>query len=80
MIKKGGAWLKIHEQVYIAARASLAPSGRAEHRDTMSLAPPRVAEDLLAAAAQPLNGQRVIGHPLRVSPRRWPGSLTLHVA
>ena len=79
MIKKGSTRLKIHEQIYIAARASLAPRDRAEHRDTMSPAPPRDAEDLLAAAAQPFDGQHVIGHPLRVSPCGWPGSLTLQV-
>jgi hypothetical protein len=80
VIKKRGARLKVHEQVYIASRASLSPSDRAEHRDTMSPAPPRDAEDLLAAAAQPVNGQHVIGHALRVLPRRWPGGLMLHVA
>ena len=69
MIKKGGAWLKIHEQVKIAVWASLSPSDRAEHGDPMSPALPRDAEDLRAAAAQPLKSQHVIGHPSRVSPR-----------
>jgi hypothetical protein len=68
VIKKGGARLEIHEQVHITARASLSPSHRAEHRDTMSPAPARDAEDLLTATAQPFNGQHIIGHPLRVSP------------
>jgi len=79
MIKKGSTLLKVHEQVYIAAWASLAPRDRAEHCDPMSLTLPRDAEDLLAAAAQPFNGQHVIGHPSRVSPCGWPGRLALHV-
>jgi hypothetical protein len=69
VIKKGGAWLKIHEQVKIAVWASLSPGDRAEHGDPMSPALPRDAEDLCAAAAQPLKSQRVISHPSRVSPR-----------
>jgi hypothetical protein len=43
------------ELLSCTARASLASGDRAEHRDTMSLALPRNAEDLLAAAAQPLS-------------------------
>ena len=66
VIKKGGTWLKIHEQVKIAVRASLSPSDRAEYRDPMSPAPPRDAKDLRSAAAQPFQGQHVIGHHLRV--------------
>ena len=69
VIKKRGAWLKIHEQVKIAVWASLSPSDRAEHRDPMSPAPPRDTEDLRSAAAQPFQGQHVFGHPLRVSAR-----------
>jgi hypothetical protein len=55
VIKKGGTWLKVHEQVEIAVWASLAPSDGAEHRDPMSPALPRDAEDLRAAAAQPFH-------------------------
>jgi hypothetical protein len=69
VIKKGSAWLEIHEQVEIAAWTSLSPSDRAEHRDPMSPAPPRHTEDLRSAAAQPFQGQHVFGHPLRVSVR-----------
>jgi len=68
VIKKGSAWLEIHEQVEIAVWTSLSPSDRAEHRDPMSPALPRDAKDLCAAAAQSLHGQHVIGHPPRVSP------------
>jgi hypothetical protein len=68
MIKKGGTWFEVHQQVQIAAWVSFTPSDRAEHRDSMSPALPRDAEDLRAAAAQPFKRQDVIGHPLRVSP------------
>ena len=37
------------------------------------------AEDLGAAAAQPCEGQHIIGHLSRVTPCGWPGSLTLSV-
>jgi hypothetical protein len=67
VIKKGSAWLKIHEQVKIAVWASLSPSDRAEHCDPMSPAPARDTEDLGSAAAQPFQAQHVFGHPLRVS-------------
>ena len=72
MIKKGGAWLEIHEQVKIAVWTSLSPSDRAEHRDPMSPTSPRDAQDLRPAAAQPFHGQHVIGHPSRVSPCALP--------
>jgi hypothetical protein len=67
MIKKGGAWLKVHKQVKAVVWASLSPADRAEHGDPMSSALPRDAEDLCATAAQSLHGQDVIGHPPRVS-------------
>jgi len=70
VIKKGGAWLKFHEQVKIAVWASPSSGDRAEHGDPMSLALPRNAEDLRAAAPQPVQGQNVIGHVSSVSPRR----------
>jgi hypothetical protein len=54
VIKEGCAWLEIHEQVQIAMWAGLSPSDRAEHRNPMSPVLPRDAEDLRAAAAQPL--------------------------
>ena len=69
MIKKGGAWLKIHEQVKIAVWASLSSSDRAEHGDPMSPALPRDAEDLRAATPQLLQSQHIIGHHSRISPR-----------
>ncbi len=69
VIKKGGAWLKVHKQVQIAVWASLSPGDRAEHRDPMSPALPRHTEDLRAAAAEPFQGQHVIGHFSRVSVR-----------
>jgi len=67
VIKKGGARLKVHQQVKIAVWPSLSPSDRAEHSDPMSPALPRDTEDLRPAAAQPFQGQHVIGHPSRVS-------------
>jgi hypothetical protein len=69
VIKKGSAWFKINKQVKIAVWAGLSPSDRAKHRDPMSPALSRDAEDLRAAAAQPLKSQHVLGHPSRVSPR-----------
>jgi hypothetical protein len=51
VIKKGGAWLKVHQQVKIAVWVSLSPSDGAEHRDPMGPALPCNAEDLRAAAA-----------------------------
>jgi hypothetical protein len=68
VIKKGGAWLKVHEQVQIAVWAGLSSSDRAEHGDPLSPALSRYTEDLGAAAAQPFKGQHVIGHPASVSP------------
>lgn len=68
MIKKGGAGFEVHKQIYIAARTGVAPSDRAKHRDSMSPALPRNAEDLGTAAAQPFKGQHIIGHLSRVSP------------
>jgi hypothetical protein len=68
VIKKGGAWLEVHQQVQIAVWVSLSPGDRAEHSDPVSSALPRDAEDFLAAAAQPFQGQHVIGHRSRVSP------------
>ena len=77
VIKKGGAWLKIHEQVKIAVWASLTSSDRAEHRDPMSPALRRDAEDFRAPEAQPFHGQHVIGHYSTVSPRTcWTLSMT----
>ena len=70
MIKKGGARFEVHQQVQIAAWVSLAPGDRTEHRDPMSPALSRDAEDLRTAAAKPFEGQHVIGHPSRVSPYR----------
>ena len=69
MIEEGSARFKVHEQVQVAVWASLSPGDRAEHRDPMSLALPGDAEDLRAAAAQPLDRQHVIGHSPRISPR-----------
>ena len=37
VIEKRGTRLKIHEQVHIAARVSIPPGDRTEHRDTTSL-------------------------------------------
>ncbi len=79
VIKKGSAWLEIHEQVQIAIWMCLSPSDGAEHRDPMSPALPRDAKDFPAAAAQPLEGKYVIGHPSRVSPPAPPLKLG-HVA
>jgi len=70
VIKEGGSRLKIHEQVKIAVWAGFSPSDRAKYRDPMSPALPRDTKDLRSAAAQPFQGQHVIGHYLRVSPRR----------
>jgi hypothetical protein len=72
VIKKGGTWLKVDQQVKIAAWTSLSSSDCAEYGDPMSPALPRDAEDLCAASAQPLHGQHVIGHPSRVSPGALP--------
>jgi carbonic anhydrase len=69
VIKKGGTWLEIHEQVQIAVWASLSFGDGAEYRDVVSPALPRGAEDLRAAAAQSAQGQHVIGHASKVSPR-----------
>jgi hypothetical protein len=79
MVQKGGTRFEIDKQIHIAARVSLSPSDRAEHRDSMSPALERDAEDLGAAAAQPCEGQHIIGHLSRVTPCGWPGSLTLSV-
>jgi hypothetical protein len=68
VIKKGGAWLKVHEQIQIAVWASLSSGDGAEHRDPASPAIPRDAEDLRAAAAQALQVQHIIGHGSKVSP------------
>jgi hypothetical protein len=68
MIKKGGAGFEVHKQIDIAAWTGVAPSDRAKHRDSMSPALPRNAEDLGTAAAQPFKGQHIVGHLLRVSP------------
>ena len=69
VIKKGGARLKVHQQVKIAVWPSLSPSDRAEHSDPMSPALLRDAQDLRAAPPQLLQGQHIIGHHSRVSPR-----------
>ena len=53
MIKEGGTWLKVHEQVKIVVWAILSPGDRAEHGDPMSPALPRHGEDLGSATAQP---------------------------
>ena len=79
MVEKGGARFEIHEQIHIAARVSVSPSDRAEHRDSMSPAPERDAENLGAAAAQPFEGQHIVSHLSRVAPCGWPGRLTLPV-
>jgi hypothetical protein len=68
VIKKRRTRLEVHEQVQVAVRASLAPGDGAEHGDPMSLALPRDAEDLRAAAAKPFQCQHVTGHPSSVSP------------
>jgi hypothetical protein len=68
VIKKRRTWLEIHEQIQVAVRASLSPGDGAEHGDPVSPALPRDAEDLRAAAAESLQGQRVIGHVSSVSP------------
>jgi len=59
MIKKGGAWLKVHKQVKAVVWASLSPADRAEHGDPMSSALPRDAEDLCATggAVPPWSGR-----------------------
>jgi len=75
MIKQGGTRFEVHKQIYIAAWTGVTPSDRAEHRDSMSPALPRNAEDLGTAAAQPFKGQHIIGHLLRVSPSGQPGGL-----
>jgi len=62
VIKKGGSRLKLHEQVKIAVWARFSPSDRAKHRGSMSPALPRDTKDLRSAAAQPVQGQYVIGH------------------
>ncbi len=67
MIKKRRTRLEVHQQIQVAIRASLSPGDGAEHGDPMSPALPRDAEDLWAAAAQPIQCQHVIRHPLRVS-------------
>jgi hypothetical protein len=77
MVQKGGTRFEIDKQIHIAARVSLSPSDRAEHRDSISPALERDAEDLGAATAQPFEGQHIIGHLSRVTPCGWPGSLTL---
>jgi hypothetical protein len=69
VINKGGAWPKVHEQVKIVVWASISPADRAEYGDPMSPALLRDAEDLGSTAAQPFQGQHVIGHPSRVSTR-----------
>jgi hypothetical protein len=69
VIKKGGAWLEIHEKIQVAVRASLSPGDGAEHGDPVSPALPRDPEDLRAAAAEPLECQHVVGQPSSVSPR-----------
>jgi hypothetical protein len=69
VIKKGGTRLKVNEQVEIAVWTSLSPSDRAEHRDPMSPAPARDAENLSAATAQFFQDQYLAGHSARVSPR-----------
>jgi hypothetical protein len=51
VIKKGGSWLKVDEQVQVAAWASMSPCDGAEHRDPMSPAVSRDAEDLRAVTA-----------------------------
>ena len=54
VIKKRRPWLEVHEQIQVAVRASLSPGDRAEHGDPVSPALPCDAEDLRAAAAEPL--------------------------
>jgi hypothetical protein len=68
VIKKRGAWLKVHQQVKVATRASLSPGDGAEYRDPMSPALPRDGEDLRTATAQLFQGQHLVGHSSRVSP------------
>ena len=68
VIKKRGTRLEVHQQIQVAVRASLSPGDGAEHGDPMSPALLRDAEDLWAAAAQPIQCQHVIPHPSRVSP------------
>jgi len=52
VIKKRSTRLEIHEQVKIAAGASLSPSDRTKHGDPMSPALPRDTEDLRPAPTQ----------------------------
>jgi hypothetical protein len=68
VVHKRGARFEIHKQIHIAARVSLSPGDRAENRDSMSPALECDAKDLGAAAAQPFQGQHIIGHLSRVTP------------
>jgi hypothetical protein len=68
MIKKEGSWLKVHQQVQIAAWASLSPDDGAEHCDPASPARPRDAKDVRAMATQPLQRQHIISHDSKISP------------
>ena len=74
VIKKRRTWLEIHEQIQVAVRASISPGDRAEYGDPTGLALPRNAEDLWAAAAEPLQCQNVIAHASSVSPPAAAGS------
>jgi hypothetical protein len=72
VIEKRRTRFEIHQQIQVAVRASLSPGDRAEYGDPMSFALPRDAEDLRAAAAEPLQCQNIIAHASSVSPPTWP--------
>jgi len=69
VIKKGGAWLEIHEQVQVPARSGLSPGHRAEYCDPVSPVLTCDREDLRAAATQHVHGEHAVGHVSRISPR-----------
>ena len=68
MIKKRGTRLEVHQQIQVAVRASLSPGNGAKDGDPVNPAFLCYAENLRAAAAQPIQCQHVIRHSSRVSP------------
>jgi hypothetical protein len=69
MIEKRSAWLKVHQEIQVTIRASLAPGHRAEYGDPLSSAIARHPEYLRAAPPQTLHRQHVVGHLAKISPR-----------